>query len=130
MKKIKFIAIGIVVIFALFALYRLLFIRVVNYEIAGAKIPSEYNMLTGKVRPIVGYRGKATLPSIQPKETNKLGLSDAQVMIAQLRWAIFEEWIKIHPEYKGWETNAETFKKAHDEFRIELEKHTRAIAIQ
>lgn len=130
MKKLYVLLVIAGIAVLLFGVYRLTFIRVVNYEIAGVKIPSEYNMLTGKVKPIMNYSGKGNLPSLTPREAGKVGLSQEQVMVAQLHWAIFEEWLKAHPEYKDWETNAETFKKANDEFKNEMKTHPRAIIIK
>ena len=97
--------------------YKTIFIRTVNYEIAGIQIPSKYNMLTGKVVPIQNYRGKGNLPVIQPNVKGNLGLSPEQADAARLRWALFEEWVSQMPQYKDWESNPETFKKAMEEFR-------------
>lgn len=120
-KKLKAVIIILaVIIFSIFA-YRLLFIRTVNYEIGGVTIPSEYNFLTGKARPISNYKGQAIKRTVEDRNANKIGLTDEQVMVAQLRWAVFEEWVKSRQEYKGWESNAEIFKKANDEFRKEVE---------
>lgn len=120
-KKFKTVITGIVVIVALVFIYRIVFIRTVNYEIGGIKIPSEYNALTGKVRPISDYRGADLKNTIKDRQAKNIGLSEEQVVVAQLRWAVFEEWANSHSEYKGWTSNAETFKKAHDDFRKELE---------
>ena len=130
MSKVKITAIAIVSIIVLFALYRLAFIRVVNYDIAGIKIPSEYNILTGSVRPIDDYKGKADLPSLESVKSNRLGLSGEQVTLAKLRWAVFEEWAKRYPEYKDWRSNPEIFKNAHDAFEKEVRAHTRIIVIK
>ena len=97
--------------------YKSVFIRTVNYEIAGMKIPSKYNMLTGKVVPIKNYRGKADLPTMQPSIKGNLGLSEEQADAAKLRWALFEEWVSQMPQYKDWQSNPETFKKAMADFR-------------
>ena len=97
--------------------YKSVFIRTVNYEIAGMKIPSKYNMLTGKVVPIKNYRGKADLPTMQPSIKGNLGLSEEQADAAKLRWALFEEWVGQMPQYKDWQSNPETFRKAMAEFR-------------
>lgn len=122
-KNLKMVLVTIIALVGLFAMYRLIFIRTVNYEIGGIIIPSQYNALTGKATPITGYPGKSALPSVEGGATGNLGLSEEQVLIAKLRWAIFEKWANSHPEYKGWETNAEIFKKAHDAFRKELESY-------
>jgi hypothetical protein len=97
--------------------YKSLFIRTVNYEIAGMKIPSKYNMLTGKVVPIQNYKGKSNLPSMQPSIKGNLGLSSEQAEAAKLRWALFEEWVSQMPQYKDWQSNPETFRKAMADFR-------------
>lgn len=111
----------IIVIAAAIALivtsYKGLFIRTVNYEIAGVQIPSKYNMLTGKVVPIRNYKGRANLPTMQPSIKGNLGLSEEQAQAAKLRWALFEEWATQMPQYKDWQTNPETFRKAMEEFR-------------
>lgn len=117
--KKALIAAGIAL--ALFLGYRILFIRTVNYEIAGVKIPSRYSILTGKVRPIKDYHGKQALPTLDMHPANKLGLSDEQVAIAQLNWMVFQEWANSRPEFKGWDTDAETFKKANDAYRREVQ---------
>ncbi|MBI5124584.1 MAG: hypothetical protein HZA72_04115 [Candidatus Omnitrophica bacterium] len=97
--------------------YRSIFVRTVNYEIAGIKIPSKYSLLTGKVTPIHNYRGKAQLPSMQPSIKGNLGLSSEQAQAARLRWALFEEWVTEMPEYKDWQSNPETFRNAMADFR-------------
>lgn len=120
-KNIKIISITIIAIIALLFFYRTLFIRTVNYEIGGIKIPSKYNVLTGKVKPIIDYRGKELSRTVEARGAGKIGLSEEEVVVAQLRWAVFEEWVKAHPEYNGWQDDALIFKKAHDAFRKELE---------
>lgn len=110
-----------IAVFALIILaYKLLFIRVVNYEIAGIKIPSEYNFLTGRVKPIVNYHGKAIKTVVEDRNAKNIGLSEDQVVAAQIRWAIFEEWANAHSEYKGWDKDPDIFKRAQDAFRLEL----------
>jgi len=118
MKKILIPAIVIIAVVILFVTsYRSIFTRVVNYEIAGMKIPSKYNMLTGKVTPIQNYRGKANLPSMQPVIKGTLGLSAEQADAAKLRWALFEEWVTQMPQYKDWESDREIFRQAMSDFR-------------
>lgn len=118
MKKFIISAIIVTAVVALFVTsYKSIFTRVVNYEIAGMRIPSKYNMLTGKVVPIQNYRGKTNLPSMQPVIKGNLGLSTEQANTAKLRWALFEEWVTQMPQYKDWQTNQETFKKAMADFR-------------
>ncbi len=118
MKKIFIPAVIIIAVVALIVTsYKSIFTRVVNYEIAGMKIPSKYNMLTGKVTPISNYRGKANLPSMQPVIKGNLGLSAEQADAAKLRWALFEEWVTETPKYKDWQSNQETFRQAMADFR-------------
>ena len=119
-KLFKTVLIVIVALALILLAYRLLFIRVVNYEIAGIKIPSEYNFLTGRVKPIVNYHGKAIKTVVEDRKAQNIGLSEDQVVAAQVRWAIFEEWANAHSEYKGWDKNPDIFKKAYDAFRLEL----------
>ena len=117
-KRILVPAIIIIAVVALIATsYKSIFTRAVNYEIAGMQIPSKYNMLTGKVTPIQNYRGKASLPSMQPIIKGNLGLSSEQAEAAKLRWALFEEWVTQMPQYKDWQSNQETFKQAMADFR-------------
>ncbi|MFA6142460.1 MAG: hypothetical protein WC738_04105 [Candidatus Omnitrophota bacterium] len=116
----KFLKAGIVVIIAtalLILLYRLVFIRTVDYEIAGIKIPCKYSILTGSVKPISDYKGNRKLKTVETTKSNKLGLSEEQVVIAKLRWAIFEQWADSRAEYKGWRDNPAVFKKANDNFK-------------
>ena len=118
MKRILVPAIIIIAVAALIATsYKSIFTRVVNYEIAGMQIPSKYNMLTGKVTPIQNYRGKANLPSMQPVIKGNLGLPAEQAEAAKLRWALFEEWVDQMPQYKDWQSNPDTFRKAMGEFK-------------
>lgn len=110
-------AILIAITVLLFTSYKSIFIRTVNYEIAGMKIPSKYNLLTGEVKPINNYRGRSNLPTMQPAIKGNLGLSSEQADAARLRWALFEQWAGQTPKYKDWETNPETFREAMAEFR-------------
>lgn len=120
-KKTKLALMVVILIAAVFFGYRLFAIRVVNYEIAGIKIPSRYNILTGTIRPIVNYNKKTDLPTVERLDTGKLGLSQEQVVIAKLQWAIFEEWANMKAEYKGWQDDPETFKKTREAFKKALE---------
>lgn len=120
-KNLRFVLITIIAIIALFFIYKAAFIRTVYYEIGGIKIPSKYNILTGTVKPITNYRGKALKKTVQDTKMSKVGLSEEQVVLAQFRWALFEEWANSHPEYKGWQNNAATFKEANDAFKKEIE---------
>lgn len=97
--------------------YKSVFTRTVNYEIAGVQIPSRYNLLTGKITPIRNYKGRIDLPAMQPSVKGNLGLSSEQAEAAKLRWALFEEWANQMPQYKDWQSNPDTFKKAMEDFR-------------
>ncbi|MFH0763863.1 MAG: hypothetical protein V1927_02525 [Candidatus Omnitrophota bacterium] len=119
-NRLKIALILIAAIAGLYLFYRFVFIRTVDYEIAGIKIPSRYNILTGSIKPIADYRGKARLRTVQNNMANKIGLSDEQVVIAKLRWAIFEQWADSYPEYKGWRENTAIFKKANDDFKMQI----------
>lgn len=120
---IKAVLLTAIAAIAFIIIGRFLIIRTVNYQIAGLQIPSRYNILTGTVKPIIDYKGKHKLQTMEAGESKNIGLSDEQVVIAKLRWAIFEQWVAGRPEYKDWGTNPETFKKANDAFKAELEKH-------
>jgi hypothetical protein len=100
---------------------RLLFVRTVNYEIAGISIPSKYNILTGKVTPIADYKGTGQLKSIQPQPKN-IGLSEEETAAAKIRWAIFEQWVSSKKEFAGWESDPEIFRRANEAFRDRMEK--------
>jgi len=109
---------ALAVLLVLIALsYKTLFIRTVNYEIAGVHIPSKYNMLTGKITPIKSYKGKPNLPAMQPAIKGNLGLSEEQAQAAKLRWALFEEWVSQISQYSDWQSNPQTFRKAMEDFR-------------
>lgn len=106
-----------------FALYRVAFIRTVNYEIGGIKIPSRYNALTGSVTPLADYKGKPIRLTVTGRKSENIGLSKEQIAMAQFRWSIFEQWANSRPQYKGWQENPDIFKKANDAFRKETEAH-------
>ena len=108
---------------------KLLFIRTVNYEIAGVKIPSTYNIITGKVRPIPNYKGKTNLPSLEPRATKSIGLSNDDLTKAQFRWALFAQWVSTHPEYKGWDKDKTLSDKAHEAFKKDMKKFKGSIAV-
>lgn len=127
--KLKSIFIFFVVIGAMFLFYKFIILRTVYYEIGGIKIPSRYNVITGTVKPISNYKGKGNLKTVEASKSNKMGLTDEEVMIAKLRWAIFEEWVKSKPQYKGWQKSAIIFKQANDEFRRELEASGKIIKV-
>ena len=120
-KSFKMAFVTLAVAAGIFLIYRIIFVQTIYYEIAGVKIPSRYNILTGTVKPIHNYSGGTISRTVESNKADNIGLSAEQVAVAKLRWAIFEEWVKSHPEYRGWGTNAQTFKKAHDEFRKQLE---------
>lgn len=127
LKTLKTVFILAVIIVALIFLYRFAFIRVVNYEIGGVKIPSMYNIATGTVRPILNYKGKESLRTVETQKANKLGLTESQVIVAKLRWAIFEEWANSRKEYRGWQKDPVLFKKANDAFRKQLETYGKSV---
>ncbi len=129
-KRIKPALIAIAVVFTIAWLFQLIFIRTVNYEIAGVKIPSHYNILTGKVKPIPNYKGTANLPSITPTDNKGIGLSQDQTTIAQFRGALFSQWISAHREYKAWETDPEVFAKARAAFKEDMKKFRGVVVIQ
>lgn len=116
-------AIIIICLIGVFFLLRMVLIRTVSYEIAGVKIPSEYNILTGRAKPIVNYKGKGILPVVETKQSDNVGLTEDQVIVAKLRWAVFEQWANARNEYRGWQDNPEIFRKADDEFRRQLQQN-------
>jgi len=117
MNIVKKVGVAALIIIALFLAYRLLFVRTVYYEIGGIKIPSKYNALTGKVRPILNYKGRPIKKVIEDRNTKNFGLSEEQVTLAQFRWAVFEQWATLRPEYKDWNTDPDIFKKANIAFQ-------------
>ena len=127
--KFKSLVIFLLFIGAIFLLYKFVCVRTVYYEIGGIKIPSRYNIITGSVKPITNYKGKANLNTVEARKTNKMGLTEEEVLIAKLRWAIFEEWVKTKPQYRGWQKSAIVFKKANDDFRKELEESGKIIKV-
>ena len=128
-KKIKAFIIVLLVAGAAFLLFKLVFILTVYYEIGGIKIPSKYNILTGTVKPLSNYKGKANLHTVEASKTNKMGLTEEEVVIAKLRWAIFEQWVNSRPQYRGWQKSAIIFKKANDDFRKETEASGKIIQV-
>jgi hypothetical protein len=116
-------AVALFAVAVIFIGYRLIVIRTVNYEIGGIKIPSKYNILTGKVTPIKEYKGGDIKRVVEDRKIDprEVGLSADEVMGAKVRWAIFEQWVKERAKYKGWESDPEVFKKAQDDFLKELE---------
>lgn len=120
---IKNTVIAVLIICAAFIIYKTLVVRTVNYEIGGIIIPSRYNILTGRAAPITDYAGSGSIPVVASKKTDNIGLSKDNIVMAKLRWAVFEQWANSRQEYTGWENDAEIFKKAHDVFRQEIESH-------
>jgi hypothetical protein len=128
-NKLKVIIVILLLAAGAILLYRSVFIRTVYYEIGGVKIPSKYNMLTGTVKPISNYHGKQNLRTVETSKANKMGLTENEVIIAKLRWDIFEQWVRNHPQYKGCQKSPALFKKASDDFRKELEGSGKIIKI-
>ncbi len=124
LKSLKNVFILAIAIIALILAYRVLFVRTVYYEIGGIKIPSQYNALTGSVKPILNYHGKPITRTVKDRKIKDVGLTGEQATLAQFRWAIFEQWTSIHPEYKGWDNNPDIFKKANTAFKKEMEGGT------
>ena len=120
-KILKNILIAIIAIIVFLAVYRLLFVKTVYYEIGGVKIPSKYSVLTGRVKPILNYNGKAIKRTVEDRKIQGLGLSKDEVTLAQFRWAVFEQWVAVRPEYKGWNSNPDIFKKANIAFQREMD---------
>lgn len=119
-KILKNILIAIGALAIILTAYRLIFIRTVYYEIGGVKIPSEYNILTKKAKPIKNYMGINNLPIIKSLQVKNVGLSEEQSSMAKIRWAIFEDWANTRPEYKGWQESPEIFKKAREEYESKM----------
>lgn len=131
-KNLKKALIITIAVFAFVLIYKLAFIRTVNYEIGGIKIPSKYNILTGSVKPIKDYKGgqiKRTIEDNKRAQPKKLGLSSDEVISAQVRWAVFEQWVKERPQYKGWDTDKDIFAKAQEDFLKEMESSGRKVKI-
>ena len=125
-NKVFLIAAAVIFIFLGF---KMLFIRTVNYEIAGTKIPSTYNVLTGKIRPIPNYKGRTDLPSLEPRLSKSIGLSNDEMAKAQFRGALFAQWVMTHPEYKGWDTDKAMSEKAHEAFKEDMKKFKGSVAV-
>jgi hypothetical protein len=130
-KNLKTALIAAIAVLACVFLYKLVFIRTVSYEIGGIKIPSKYNLLTGSVKPIKDYKGGQIKRVVEDKQAQpkKIGLSSDAVISAQVRWAVFEQWVKDRPQYKGWDTDKELFAKAQDDFLKEMESSGRKVTI-
>lgn len=128
-SKLRAVFITLLCAGAIYLLYKFVIVRTVYYEIGGIKITSRYNMLTGTVKPISNYRGKPGLTTVEARKANKMGLTDEEVTIARLRWAIFEQWVAMRPQYKGWQKSPVLFKKANDDFRREIEASGKIIKV-
>ena len=130
-KNIGTAVIAALALVGCFFLYKLVFVRTVNYEIGGISIPSKYNILTGSVKPIKDYKGGEIKRTVEDKraQPKSMGLSSDEVISAQVRWAVFEQWVKSRPQYAGWDTDADIFKKAQDDFLKEVEASGRKVTI-
>lgn len=126
-KTLKMSIMTALVIIGMFLIYRILFIRTVNYNIAGIEIPARYNALTGKAAPIVGYKGKAINRTVTDRKSDRIGLESGDVTAAQFRWALFEEWANSRPQYKGWESDPDIFKKANEEFKNSVHANVKVL---
>ncbi len=51
------------------------------------------------------------------RKTGIVGFDKTDVTAANFRWALFEQWVKARPQYKGWESDPEIFRQANEEFR-------------
>lgn len=130
-KRIRTVLMAAAVALALFLAYRLAFVRTVNYEIGGISIPSKYNILTGSVKPIKDYKGKAIKRTIEDTKAQpeEIGLASEEIVGAKVRWALFEQWVKERPQYSGWDTDQEIFKRAQDDFLKEMESSGRKVTV-
>lgn len=128
-RTLKMSLLSVVVIAAMIFAYRIVFIRTVNYEIGGIKIPSRYNVLTGKVTPLINYKGADIKKTVADNRVDKVGMSGEEVTLAQFRWAMFEQWVKARPKYKGWESDPEIFKAANEAFRKEMDASGQRVSI-
>ena len=126
-KNLKMAIMTVLVIIGMFFIYRILFTRIVNYNIGGIDIPARYNMLTGKAVPITSYKGKTINRTVTDRKSDRIGLGSDDVTAAQFRWAFFEKWADNRPQYKGWESNPEIFKKANEEFKNTARANVRVI---
>ena len=126
-KKLKTIIGVLFYAAAIFFLYKFICVRTVYYEIGGIKIPSKYNVVTGTVKPISNYKGKTSISTVEARKTNKMGLTDEEVTIAKIRWAIFEQWANSRPEFRGWQKDAALFKKAHEAFKRQLDAYGKSL---
>jgi hypothetical protein len=116
-KNLKALIATAVCIIGITIIYRVLFIRTVNYNIAGIDVPAKYDILTHKAVPITNYNGKPIKRTVVDNNTNKIGFDSSGITAAHFRWQLFTGWVNSHPEYKGWESDPEIFKRANEDFR-------------
>jgi len=126
-KNLKMAGMTVLVILGILLIYRVLFIRTVNYNIGGIDIPARYNILTGKAVPISDYKGKIIKKTVTDRKSNRVGLDSNDVTAAQFRWELFEGWANSRPEYKGWESDQEIFKKANEKFKDSVQSNVKVI---
>lgn len=126
-KNIRTLIITIAAVIGLVAAFRLLFIRTVYYNIGGINIPAKYNILTGKAVPIKNYTGKPIKRTVTDNKFDKMGFDDNDVTAAQLRWALFDAWVKSKPEYKGWESDPDLFRKANEEYKTKIQANVQVV---
>ncbi|MBU0605697.1 MAG: hypothetical protein KKH77_05365, partial [Candidatus Omnitrophica bacterium] len=98
-----------------------------NYNIGGIDIPARYNILTGKAVPISDYKGKIIKKTVTDRKNSRIGLDSNDVTAAQFRWELFEGWVNSHPEYKGWESDQEIFKKANEKFKQSVQTNVKVV---
>lgn len=126
-KKKRSLIMGVIAVAVIIISYRVLFIRTVNYNIGGINIPAKYNVLTGKAVPIKNYGGKELKTTVTDRKFDKMGMDQNDVTAAQLRWALFDAWVKTRPEYKGWESDPEVFKKANEEYKAKIKANVQVV---
>lgn len=126
-KNLKMAGMTVLVILGILLIYRVLFIRTVNYNIGGIDIPARYNILTGKAVPISDYKGKIIKKTVTDRKSNRVGLDSNDVTAAQFRWELFEGWANSRPEYKGWESDQEIFKKANEKFKQSVQANVKVV---
>lgn len=55
------------------------------------------------------------------------GFDKNDVTAAHARWGFFEEWVKSQPQYKGWESDPEIFKKANEEYKNKVHPNVQVL---
>ncbi len=126
-KNLKMAGMTVLVIVGIFLIYRVLFIRTVNYNIGGIDIPARYNTLTGKAVPISDYKGNPIKKTVTDRKSSRIGLDSNDVTAAQFRWELFEGWVNSRPEFKGWESDQEIFKKANEKFKDSVQANVKVV---